>query len=327
MLSQNCDATSSYSTAGMVVYTEEELAQKTAKELEDILLEMGLPKTGNKSVMSARIIEKQCSFNARKAAVKNNLALDDEEEDDEKETLEEVGKELRLSEQTIKAFSDNGFSTIGDLKMLDASDLKELKISRRDEKKLLIFLQKIPEPTRLKPTILEVEQSKKNKSATHAFDEFLVEDQIQERRMRQPSSHGEFESIAEEEGRFELPSRARDLPRPHLTCVPRLHSSDAKRKIDPLDLSFWEFMAESMRLLNRLFRSSTHSDVAREYVEYLEFLTTRNLDYNEKAVMLFDNDFRNRAAHERLSLSDNDTRRCIADRYFHAAQRKEQLNA
>ncbi len=181
----------------------------------------------------------------------------------------------------------------------------------RDEKKLLIHLRKIPEPN-------------EQMSSESVFDDFECREKIQERRSRQPSFIGECDSIADAEASFDLPSHAWDLPRPHLTCAPRSHLFDAKKRMDPLDLSFWEFMTESMRLLNRLLRSTAHSEVAKEYVDYLEFLTTRNVDYNEKAVMLFDNDFRNRAAHERLCLSDNETRRCIADRYFHATQRREQ---
>ncbi len=111
----------------MADFTEKELAKKSAKELEDILCEMGLRKTGNKSAMSARIIKNQSSYNARKAAANRNPAPDDEEDEDEDDdltTLKDIGRDLRLSGQTIASLNENDFSTLGDLKMLEASDFK-----------------------------------------------------------------------------------------------------------------------------------------------------------------------------------------------------------
>ena len=117
---------------------------------------------------------------------------------------------------------------------------------------------------------------------------------------------------------LELPSGACDLPRPHTLVQPR----DSQKKVEPHDISISEFAAESMRLISRLAKSKSQVASLIEYSEYVEFLINRSVDYSTKSVLAFDNDFRNRAAFEKIGLGDSDVRGNVSDCHFHAASRK-----
>ena len=295
----------------MVIRTKEELQALTCKDMETILKSLGQRYTGmNKSEMVERILDHQGDEPFKEEDEVSDQGADQELEQEATPNFDVVVTQLSLCDKTKGILADNNFSTLEDLRSLIPADLERLKLPLRDEKAIQRFIGK-----ESKPEVLHVNPGK---SATKAIFANTAKPLFFR---SAPPSVGESMSLGDE---FEtsLPQRARDLPRPHTLIQPRSSATgDNLRKVDPLDLTFSEFMAESQRLLSHLVRSQSHSEVASEYSEYLEYLVSRSVDYSSKAVLAFDNEFRNRVLFEKATLNNTEIRHSIADRHFHAATR------
>ena len=81
--------------------------------------------------------------------------------------------------------------------------------------------------------------------------------------------------------------------------------------------------------MTRLAKKSSpeYQVVLVEYLDYLKFLVYRHRDYEENAVLRFDEEFRELANFKKFSLSDSSQRGSLSDKYFHAKSQKfEQPN-
>lgn len=114
-----------------------------------------------------------------------------------------------------------------------------------------------------------------------------------------------------------MPRAARELPRHRTFVYVRAHAvDDGKGKVQPLQLTFEELVCGSLNLARRLALSRDAVETTVEYLDYLEFLATKRQDYLSKAVLEFDNDFRNFALHNGCALDDSAARASRADLHF-----------
>ena len=300
-------------------FDEDELKELSVADLTDICTRLKLSTKGKKSTMIDRILN--CEKNPEAAERE-----DDEEPEQppppkpplplqqQEETFESVANNLGLHTDTKKMLLANNFGTIRDLRNLTSLDCSRMNMPLHDEKDLMAFNGKAV----AEPVVLRVEQEK--------FRTKPVFNQVQPANHALPpvrqkacaSLLGEFIREDDDEiSELQLPQRARDLPRPHTLMQPR----ESQRTVEPHDVAIAEFVSESVRIISRLAKSPPHAEALVEYSEYIEFLTQRSVDYTVKSVLAFDNEFRSRAAFEKVNLCDSDLRRSISDRHFHAATR------
>lgn len=120
---------------------------------------------------------------------------------------------------------------------------------------------------------------------------------------------------------LKLPFEARDLPHPHEFVFPKARlgpNGKSKKKITAFDITFDDFWAGSLTILNCLVCYQKHHKTAKEFVDYLEYFATKLEDYYARAVMQFDEDFRGPANFEMSQFDNVALRKTCGTSYFHA---------
>lgn len=123
--------------------------------------------------------------------------------------------------------------------------------------------------------------------------------------------------------------RARNLPLPHKQAPKFVNEKGKRVKACATDLHFDDFLIYSLKTALRLSRSvsGVYQDALTEYLEYLEFLVTRHRDYEDDAVLSFDEEFRAAARFDKFKLSNVQNRGILCDKYFHAKTRRPQTQS
>lgn len=112
--------------------------------------------------------------------------------------------------------------------------------------------------------------------------------------------------------------------RPHeaLYIKPKRRPDGKEIKVQPTDLSYQEFLAGSMIIMERMLRDPTQSKEANEFCHYLKFVTQKATGFRTQAVLEFDDDFRSElhsSAGDATSFADVHRWTEIATRHFDAA--------
>lgn len=101
-----------------------------------------------------------------------------------------------------------------------------------------------------------------------------------------------------------------NIPRTHRYVQPR-NSLKKVKKVKPSDLTVDKLFAYDFRILLRLARmvSGDHADCLAKYAEFYEFLANMRCNYNDDAVLKFEDDFRRCAKSDQFSLNDERNRK------------------
>ena len=114
--------------------------------------------------------------------------------------------------------------------------------------------------------------------------------------------------------KYRLSTHGYDLPRPHHVVKPDSLKGRDKR-IKPEDLSAMEHIYGNIDTAYRLARKvqGKHATALQELLEYTGYQARNFQSYKDEAVLLLDDEFRQQAKRDRLSLSDQ----AVRDRLGH----------
>ncbi len=123
------------------------------------------------------------------------------------------------------------------------------------------------------------------------------------------------------------PTRSKSLYRelrPHevLYIRPKRRPDGKELKVHATDISYHEFLAGSLIILDKMMRDESHANDARNFVQYLKFLTKKATGFRAQSVLEFDDEFRselNSATGEVTSFGDVDRLTEIASHHFDAS--------
>ena len=344
------------------MYTAEELNDLTVPQLKAIIgiIPGNLPITGIKENLVQRIVANlgiipadHVKLVSNKAPHANNPlppppAVNDPL--DNESPIDNLITHLKLCDRTMEFFQQENLTVIKDVLLFEEHEITAWDIPARDRKAIRNFaypLQKEadhPAPIvsahqppllvpQTQPAALPRTQglSSHHRSRAHEEDNRSVQSiPVKQKKQRShSSSSGKSDSSSESnrdgsdsESDNELPLHARNLPRPHKFMSARLNNKGKEKKPKALEIDMPEFLTESARIVRQLTDLPSHSETAKEYSAYVEYINQRNCDYVSSAVLRFDDDFRRRAKQLKIALNDSDLRRSLSEKYFHATTRK-----
>ena len=134
---------------------------------------------------------------------------------------------------------------------------------------------------------------------------------------RSGESYDRVRSRSSHRNRYLLSKYAYDLPRPHHVVKPdALKGKDKKAK--PEDLSAMEYIYGNIDTAHRLSKKveGKHTTALQEVLEYTSYQARNFQSYKEDAVLLFDDEFRQQAKRDHLSLSDQSARDRLSHFYL-----------
>ena len=339
------------------MYTEHELQELTMDQLKAILGTIPGPMliTGVKATLMKRVLDNATEIpddHVKLTKVRKNEpppppqplpTVDDPLAEDQ--PITELIAHLKLCQRTADFLAHENIIDIAHVMLYEETEILEWEIPSRDRKALQHFayppLKEADQPApALPPPAPPVShppqggrqpahrgrQQALEKEDTRSVQSIASHKPTDMKHQSHSSSSGESssdsDSSTDSESDHELPLHARNLPRPHKFMSARLSKEGKERKPKALEIDMPEFLTESARIVRQLTDLPSHSETAREYSAYVEYINQRNCDYVPSAVLRFDDDFRRRAKQLKLSLTDSDLRRSLSEKYFHAATRK-----
>jgi hypothetical protein len=102
------------------------------------------------------------------------------------------------------------------------------------------------------------------------------------------------------------------IPRPHEVYYVR---PTHNKKVKPLDLNFYQFMAGNMKILERLIRDGS-VDLALDFTQYLAFLTKKSTSFKAASVVAFDDEYRDQVYRGESTFKDTNLMSDLAAHHF-----------
>lgn len=178
----------------------------------------------------------------------------------------------KLSAKTVAALTNDEFTCIEALQAMTADVVDGYELSKAQNcllKKAIMKLQ-----------TNALQGSTQGVKSTKSLDETI---NCLERELTASGDEGEGKSA----------STLRTL-RPHevLYIRPKRRPDGKEIKVVPTDISYSEFIAGSLIIMDRMIKEETHSQEAHEFCQYLKFLTKKATAFRAASVLEFDDEFR-----------------------------------
>ena len=250
-----------------MVYSKQELSSLKNDQLKTILTEMHQSTTGTKDILVTRILENMVELPAdhikltrggdhggREQAEDDGGMEQDQAEDPKKVAMDQLAKDLRLSQRTTDLLQQAGYVQVDDMQLLTPEIVDALDTTSRDRQSILKFLQ--PKASNASSILFVNSKEKSRRKPFFAPPMFNIPNApVLHRHHSSSTSSGETideRTVMRVQSCFELPKFARDLPRPHLFISPKPNERGVLKDCTALSISISEFIAECARLSQRL---------------------------------------------------------------------------